>query len=429
MPLIIAILSLIAAALSVIANLGLFRRNRLLGGEKLVLEDERDHLKDQLRKIEEDNKTAHPARFVAALFDLKDQCDHDAAIDLSAQYMNRQTNAVVEACLTRADAALIHMAEDGEAAIAQAEAYLAQARLFARNHPALRAMEDQIKTLRDDPITLDIDPHMDVETLRRIGDNLMDKAQFTAAQVYLEAARTKARTEHGTTTLAYLSTCNSLGWLFRRVARYDRAEHFLQTATNGYEKIGQAQSSDYAVTLGNLANLYSAIGQYKKAEPLYQKAIEIGKATIGANHPDYAKHLNNLAGLYHDIGQYDKADPLYQKAIEINKATIGENHPDYATSLNNLASLYYDMGQYDKAELLFQKAIEIDKATRGENHPSYAKHLGNLANLYRDIGQYDKAEPLYQKAIPILEAALGPDHPRTVAAQENYDALKQKMTT
>jgi len=144
------------------------------------------------------------------------------------------------------------------------------------------------------------------------------------------------------------------------------------------EKALGTDHPDVGTGLNNLGWLYKALGDYDKAEPLLKRALEIDEKALGTDHPSVARDLNNLGLLYKALGDYDKAEPLYERALEIDEKVLGPDHPNVAIRLNNLGSLYNNLGDYDKAEPLYKRALEINEKALGPDHPSTVLCRNNL---------------------------------------------------
>ena len=417
------------AVIGTLAAIGFFRKSQIKDRELVYIAEERDNLQRRLNGLLEKRETVDPSSFLDQLSIEVDEGRTEKAEQLVATYIANHRKSLAQAFQFQAEATLSRVQDDGDAAVAQAEEYLLKGQAIAPNDKALKSLTSEIEKIKggvsDEIWNLQqIDPRMSVDDLLKAGNQLRERGQYLFAKKLLEAARNKARSENGVTTITYARTLSGLGALLSSLADFDRAELLLKQAVEISKVTIGREHPEYANCLNNLANFYRKVGQLDQAESLHNQALEIVKSVFGKDHPSYASSLNNLAAVYRDMGRLELANFNLIEASEITKATMGEENPLYATCLNNIAKTHFDMGQFDQAEPIYKRVIEIDQATIGVEHPEHSRHLNNLANLYRNMGLFELAQPLFLQAIKIAEATLGPDHPNTKTIKSNYAKMQ-----
>jgi CHAT domain-containing protein len=262
-------------------------------------------------------------------------------------------------------------------------------------------------------------------------DSLVDlsykQRNYNGAVFYLKAGRDKAEAEFGTVDSTFAEYTGSLGFFYKQLGQYAKAESLLIQAKNLFAQLHGKEHIAYTTNLGNLANLYRNLSRFEESEELYLEAIKNRAKNLGKEHPKYALSLNNIGNLYHDIGLFEKAEAAYLEAKKIRAKVYGENHPKYATTLNNLAALYHSMQMLERAEPLLLLSLNIKTNILGEIHPSNVATMINLAGLYRDMNRYAEAEKFYLKATKIGLKFHGKEHPQHAANLINSASLYGKM--
>jgi tetratricopeptide (TPR) repeat protein/transcriptional regulator with XRE-family HTH domain len=308
-----------------------------------------------------------------------------------------------------------------------------------------------------------------VHLLRRAGEYLADRSQFTQAQQLLQRALTicerlpglpapeLANCLHGLATLQeiqekfpdaealYLKTLaicekilkpdhpefvhllNSLALLYIKQFKLSEAEPFVQRVL-AITKDGQGvDSHTYIYSLHIRAEFSSAKGQYTEAEELYRQALTLREQLLGLEHPDLASILNNLAILYMNQRRFSAAEPICQRALALSEKAWGAKHHTVAFHLANLASINENLGKLAEAEQMYQRAWRIREETLGSEHPEIGTILNNLGLLYSRQGKFAEAELDLRKALAISEKVRGLDHPEVANRLTNLAEVCYKQ--
>ena len=208
------------------------------------------------------------------------------------------------------------------------------------------------------------------------------------AELYANAAATKAKQGDNDTAIEYLNKALSL-------------------------------KSDYPYAHANLGAILTKKGRYNEAIPHYKKALEFKD--------DSPEVHNNLASALTDIGKSDEAIIHYNKALEI-KPNYAEAHynfgnflkgqgkvseaighfkeavqhkPDYFKAHNDLGAVLAMQGMLDQAAIHFARAVQIEPDDHIAHH--------NLAMALADLDRVEEAVKEYREAL-----RLNPNVPQTI---------------
>lgn len=254
-----------------------------------------------------------------------------------------------------------------------------------------------------------------------------EKSNYSKVILYLQAGKDKAELEYGTLDTIFAEYTGNLGFFYKRLGQYKKAEPLLLLAKDIVVQVQGEKHPAYATTISNLGSFYLEMAQFEKAEKFYLEALQNRAKTLGKEHPQYAISLNVIGNLYQQMGLYEAAEAVYLESKKIRAKVYGENHPKYATVLNNLAGVYHSMQMLERAEPLLLLSMNIKIKALGEMHPSNARTMNNLASLYQDMKRYADAEKFYLKATEIEAAVYGKAHPDYARSLMNLAVLYRKM--
>ncbi len=205
----------------------------------------------------------------------------------------------------------------------------------------------------------------------------------------------------------------TLGLMYQRLGRLDRAEPLLQSALHASESLHPIDQSHVAEDLVNLARLRSDQGQSDDAARIVQRGV------------DAARRLNNsvllaraetaLGFVLINKGQYSSALAPLNDAASI-QTKVSPYSPELGETLANLGDTHTYLGHYPMAEDFYRRAETIDRRVFGENHPKVAEDLRGIAQVEETEGHYAEAEQNEREGLRIVTAWYGKDHP-AIASQ------------
>ena len=167
-----------------------------------------------------------------------------------------------------------------------------------------------------------------------------------------------------------------------------------------------------ALCLFRLAAIYRRMNRYEEAEHLCGQGLNIVEKALGKDHAQVAVGLTVLAEMSRDAGQFDKAEKLLISCVKIREAKLGIKHQDTATSVSNLGDLYVFQRRFRDAEPVLRHLVKIRAERLGPNHVDVADALTSLAELFHLSGRYKEAAMLNKEC----SRFVWPDSVRTIPA-------------
>ncbi|MCW5821986.1 MAG: tetratricopeptide repeat protein [Cyanobacteria bacterium TGS_CYA1] len=198
---------------------------------------------------------------------------------------------------------------------------------------------------------------------------------------------------------------------------YDRAELLLNKAISIDKK--DPDNVNTAFDLNSLGMLYLRQGKYDKAEIPYKAALELVQHKLGPDHPDVAACLNNLAWLASNQNKLDEAQTLIERGLQIRLKSLGENHPAYARNLANLARILIDKKEYTAAFENLEKALEIQKNVLGDEHEDTINSQSELAEVLFLSKDYVRAEENFRALLELDKKLEGEKSAKVAWDMEN----------
>ena len=204
----------------------------------------------------------------------------------------------------------------------------------------------------------------------------------------------------------------TLGTMFGRLGRFDRADSLLRAAHAIRSGLDAGDVAETGVALGGLL---VEQGAYAEGEAELREAVEGFRASGRGAEMSGALAETALGRALEGQGSYDEAIGVLRQAIGTLQR-IAPGSPEHSASLAALSTTYFYAGRLDEADSLTRAALEIDRRLHGDGHPTIADGLINLAAAEVQRGRYVEAEPYFRDAVGIFEGYHGPDHPETASA-------------
>jgi CHAT domain-containing protein/tetratricopeptide (TPR) repeat protein len=260
----------------------------------------------------------------------------------------------------------------------------------------------------------------------RRGEALLKQSRLAEAASAYETAVNLAPAAFGELSSETANIVNNLGFIYQRLAQYDKAEPLYVRGLHIREKTFGPEHPQVASSLNSLGNLYGAMGRFRDAETALVRSRRIREARQPGE-PALAMTLNNLGLLYKDLGRYEKALDCYQAARGIFEAKL-PNSPQLATTLDNLIEIHLLLDQAPQAFPLQQRCLKMFEDNLGPDHPETAICLQNIGfALHRKLRLLERAEPYYLRALKIQEQKLPSQHPSVANTLNNLGTLYQAM--
>ncbi len=215
----------------------------------------------------------------------------------------------------------------------------------------------------------------------------------------------------------------TLGGIYQKLGKYDRAASLLLSALGERKKLG-ADNRSVAETLVLLSLLRADQAKYDDAEQFARQGLEMSQRHLPPNHPQVAKATFALGKVLEDRGRYDQAIQVLDQAAKLQSAPRALP-ADLAATLSELANTNFYAGHYDVSETLNQRVLGMQRQIYGERHPLVADTLINLGAIQFQLGHYPESERFNRQALDIVQSWYGKDHPETA---DTMTILGQSLT-
>jgi serine/threonine-protein kinase len=205
----------------------------------------------------------------------------------------------------------------------------------------------------------------------------------------------------------------TLGVLYHKLGRPDRAEPLLRAALSGQVALGEPKKVEARMTRLALALLHIEQSRLAEAEVLINQALTDAKRRRSPAAMEVARVEAAQGKLLVTRGQYTEAVPLLEATVKTLSAA--PESVEFSEALGSLANAYYYMGDLEKSEEINRQALQLDRKLFGAHHPHVAVDLYNLGNIQLDHGRYREGEQLFHRALEISRAWYGDAHPKTAS--------------
>jgi serine/threonine-protein kinase len=202
----------------------------------------------------------------------------------------------------------------------------------------------------------------------------------------------------------------TLGLMYQRLGRFDRAESLLHSALERSQSIQDPDKSLIANNLIDFALVESDEGKFKDAERTVVGSIDNIQRLRPKDENLLARAESAQGMILVSEGQSSRALGPLNEALSIQAK---EDPPsiDLAETLDILGDAQLYLGDYKQSERLYRRALAIHRQSYGENHPKVAEDLRNIAELQETEGRYGEAEQNEREGLRIVETWYGKDHP------------------
>ena len=254
------------------------------------------------------------------------------------------------------------------------------------------------------------EPELQAELLTTLGWTYRGLAEYDKAQRLLEQALASGQTAFGSDHLLVAQTLRNLGVVLTDKGDYAAAARTLERALRIRRALLGPEHPDVAITMVELGRVYQDQGLNARAEPLQREALEIRTKLLGPDHRETAVSQSDLASVLRLNGDLSGADLLLRACLETNRKTRGAEHPNTSTTMHDLALIAAAGGDLRAAEAQFRQVLAMQRKTPGERHPVVATTLNSLAHVLMQTGRHAEAVSALQTALGIVRPVLGAQH-------------------
>ena len=251
--------------------------------------------------------------------------------------------------------------------------------------------------------------------LSELGDAYLNQDQIRKAEdAYLKSLRIYQRLSKNSQAAVIL---RNLGAVYSLQRRDDDALRVLQQALK-FTKMEFGTDATLAVQIVNsIGIVYYRQGKHNKAETFFKQGLQIISDT-GVRF-DTTMLLNNLGAVYHAQHKYPKAEEILKQALASAEATYGTDHPEVTFSLTALGLVYADTGHYGDAEEYYSRALKILRSSASNFDTRIARLMTAMSSNYALSGRQSDADAALTEAAGIARHTL-PEHPDMATILEAY---------
>ena len=242
-------------------------------------------------------------------------------------------------------------------------------------------------------------------------DELLAKAEATMDEELANQPVARAR---------FLQT---IGRIAMNRTDLDHAVNLYEQALELREQHQAADDPDLITTVGSLGVIYRRQGRLDKAEASLTRAIHLLEGTADPDPAQFAATLTWLANLHFYQRRLEDAIEGHRRALEIRRREDPINPGAIAESLNNLGVALRDLGRYAEAKPILQEAGRYFLEAFGAEHPFTVGTWFNLAGVEERLGHWSESENMIKKARDAWLEIHGPTHHRTLLASRQLGSL------
>jgi hypothetical protein len=128
---------------------------------------------------------------------------------------------------------------------------------------------------------------------------------------------------------------------------------------------------------------------------------------------------NAMVGALSFLGRLAEARAEAEHLLAGHRRAFGDDDPGTLTVASNLANNLRDLGQHEDARRLDEDTLARSRRALGDDHPETLRSASNLAADLCALGSYDAAVAIEKDAWPRSRRMLGDDHPETLRSAGN----------
>jgi serine/threonine protein kinase/Tfp pilus assembly protein PilF len=204
----------------------------------------------------------------------------------------------------------------------------------------------------------------------------------------------------------------TLGNIYRKLGRLDRADQMLNAALERRKSIAGPDSAEVADGLIALGLLRLDQSKVADAERLVREGLALHRKHLPPRDPSVTRATFALGRVIEERGDYGEATKILDETAKL-QSVQGPPTTDLSDTMNALLIATIDAGNFAIADTLGRRALATDRQIYGEIHPRVADDLANLGVVQYDLRQFAEAERYYRQALSIKQSWYGREHPDT----------------
>jgi eukaryotic-like serine/threonine-protein kinase len=202
-----------------------------------------------------------------------------------------------------------------------------------------------------------------------------------------------------------------LGWTYRQIGEYSKAEDLLRRAVALRRKEFGSESAPVADSLDALGLTLYAESKLTESENVQREALSIRRKLFGEDSVQAAESLSDLALVLESKDKLVEAEGMFREGLTTRRKHLGNENADVAWSLFLLAMCEEDQGRFAEAETLLRETLAIRRTLYGQKHPDIAHGLRYLGIVLGQEGKLTEAESTLREALTMQRELLPKNHP------------------
>jgi len=258
------------------------------------------------------------------------------------------------------------------------------------------------------------DPEVEAAVRQTIGNVYQELGEYAKAEPHLIRACEVYRGLRGERDRDTLTAMNSLGILYIKTLRNDRAVEVLELCVAGRVALLGRASPVTRNSMNNLANAYLDMGDLVRAEEVYRECLEVRSWAAPTEDPQSLQVLCNLALAHQLMGRRDEAEEEYRRSWKGLRAIYGNDHPATMNVAHNLGGLLVDLNKPAESLALLEPVYADRVRILGPEHSDTLLTKSVMAHAHLDLGRFHQAAQMADGALRSQFEQFGENDPHAL---------------
>jgi tetratricopeptide (TPR) repeat protein len=191
---------------------------------------------------------------------------------------------------------------------------------------------------------------------------------------------------------AHANVLRDLGYIFRNMREFERAEPILREALEMRLTIlGDSVDDGLVQLLSGHGTMLAQMGRYDESEHYFRRALDAAYGYDEYNAFAVGYALNNLAKHLTRMGRYAEAEQRLAESERVYSDFLGPDHEFTAIAGANYARARFEAGTVEGLDSVFLRTLRIKRTTDGHVDDIVAEDMSSLAWIRRLQGDLDEA--------------------------------------
>lgn len=248
------------------------------------------------------------------------------------------------------------------------------------------------------------DRHPDtLESIREMGDLLLECGEWERAEPYLREAVNVSRQILGDDALSTLRSIRSLALLLSQTLRPDEAEPLMTEALAGYCAAFGDEYPDTRFLVKQMGLVCFDLKRFDEAESFFLRALDTPRGAQGRWDPEMLDLMFRIGQLHEARGHFVKAAQCYREYVNGVRDICADNVFLLATALDSLANALERQGTLADAEPVRRESLASFARSTGFDSRYTREQCSDLAAILHAMGRLDEAAIYYRRALELTD--------------------------